>query len=157
MQNPMARVTMLQFRNVAPQPGAHPTMPVLTIHFETFHGHHDSHDLVNPKWLPSNKALQWLALREWKPSDVDGTAMVPEQMYVRVVPTDGGWALARTELMGGRGALEDAAWFDSVDHSDDDETAHDASHGGSHDPDGGAKMVATIDPEDDRGVTMHVE
>lgn len=162
MNQPLARVTALQYRNIAVQPGGHPTMPVLRVHLHTHEDAHDHHDLPNGDWGVQNAALQFMAKWGWQPSALDGTMarVRDDQVLVPIAPSGenmpGDWGLSQSALHGAQEALENAEWFDPDPGVDGDSAPHSAAHGGGG-PDPGTGNRGGVDHEsEDEGVTAEL-
>jgi hypothetical protein len=157
MNQPLGRVVALQFRNVAAQPGAHPTMPVLRVYIRTPMRTVEHHDLPNGNYVVQNPALQFLALHGYKPSDIDGTHMNIEAdkviLPIAPMPADDSWGLAQDAMSGGEQALREAEWFDGGDIGDAEQTPQHGA-GGSPDPGTGNRggVEEPSDPEPKVGV-----
>lgn len=182
MNQPLGRLVALQFRNIAAQPGAHPTVPILRVHLRVPDGSYHHHDLMNGDWLINNDALQFLALWGHKPSDIGGDSSpssdegsvsdsvpspsredstmrdcLPDKTCVPIAPTGGGeWALAQTAMEGGQDALRNADWFNGDDST---KGGDDGGMGGGGSPDPGTGNrggVENDEPEEETGVTAEM-
>lgn len=150
LTQPMGRVTALQYRNVAPPQGNFPTMPVLRVHIKTFDGATDHHDLLNKSYTVQNKALQFMALYDFRPTEIEGTMVEPDNLAVPVAPTpnNGVWGLAAAAMNGGERALKRAEWFNGVDIQNDDGTEQQPTQGGNSDGGGRGGEAVTDDEHD---------
>lgn len=182
MNQPLGRLVALQFRNIAAQPGAHPTVPVLRVHLRVPDGSYHHHDLMNGGWLINNEALQFLALWGYKPSDIGGDDStmrdcLPDKTCVPIAPVnnqwddDAEWGLAQSAMEGGQDALRDADWFDGDDSTKGGDDNDQSGGGGGPDPGTGnrggveepsdpeeADVTAEVAPEEsDQGVTVNIE
>jgi hypothetical protein len=150
MNQPMGRVVALQYRNVARQPGGHPTVPVLRVYLRTHTDEIEHHDLLNGSYTAQNAALQFMALHGFRPSELDSyTNVEDDQLLVPIAPMPEAesWGLARTALAGGEQALTDAEWFEGLDTDGDDESPSAPAGGGSPDP-GTGNRGGVEDPSD---------
>jgi hypothetical protein len=171
MNQPMGRVVALQYRNVARQPGAHPTVPVLRVYLRTHTDEIEHHDLLNGGYTVQNAALQFMALYDFRPSELSTYTNVEDaQLLVPIapMPQDASWGLARTALLGGEQALTEAEWFEGVDTDPDDESDSAPAGDGSPDPGTGNRggveepsdpdiEAEVADEESDAGVEVTVE
>lgn len=162
MNQPLGRLTALQYRHIAPQPGGHPTMPVLRVHFRAPDAEHYHHDLPNGNWALTNASLQFMALWGYQPSELGGTMhdATADKTLIPVTPTgNGGYAIAQTAMQGGQEALREAEWFDpEVAGVQGEEPTHGPTGGPGPDP-GTGNRGGVEDPseaEDDSGVTAEL-
>lgn len=157
MDQPLGRVVALQFRNIATQPGAHPTMPVLRVYIRTPMRTVEHHDLPSGNYVVQNAALQFLALHDYKPSDIEGTHMNIEDdtlvLPIAPMPREDSWGLAQDAMSGGEQALREAEWFDGVDIEDGEQTPQHGA-GGGPDPGTGNRggVEEPSEPEPEVGV-----
>jgi hypothetical protein len=168
MSQPLGRLVALQFRHVAPQPGAHPTMPVLRVHLRAPDGDYYHHDLPNGDWQLNNESLQFLALWGYKPSDIGShndtmRDCIPDTTCVPIAPTgnawdDTDWGLAETAMEGGQDALREADWFDADDSTKGGDDSNQSGGGGGPDPGTGNRggVEEPSEPEEDTGVSAEM-
>jgi hypothetical protein len=159
MYQPIGRVVKLEYRDM--QPMTTMDTSVLVVHIRGPDGEMYEHPLENSEWSLHNDTLQFVALNDFKPSDIDGTAMDVEQWewYTPVAPTGDGFALAETVLDGGEEALREAEWFGSdkaTNDADDDHSGPDG--GGGPDPSTGNRggVEEPSEAEEDTGVTAEI-
>lgn len=162
MNQPMGRVVALDMRNVARQPGAHPTVPVLRVHIRTHTGKMVHHDLPNGNYTVQNAALQFMALHGYRPSEIEGRTetyvnVEDDKLVIPIAPMPpDSWGLAQDAMSGAEKALREAEWFDGADIEDGDETPQQAAGGGSPDPGTGNRggVEEPSEPEQDTGVAV---
>jgi hypothetical protein len=167
---PLGRVLELEYRDQ--QPKMKMDTSAFVVHFRGPDGDTHEHPLDNPEWVIHNPTLQFMALHDFKPTDVDGTAMgVEDAQWLLPIAPDGddGYLLASEVLDGGVEALEDAEWFNTNHGEESTDGDHRAPHGGGgpdpstgnrggvehEDEEGG--VSAELTPEDDTGVEVIVE
>jgi len=161
MNQPMARVVKLEYRDMNPK--VKMDTSAFVVHLRGPDGEMHEHPLENPEYLIHNPTLQFMALNGFQPSTIEGTSMNVEewQWLIPVAPDgDGGYLLASNVLDGGVKALEDAEWFDASDDSDDADGDDSGPHGGGGpDPStgnrGGVEEPSEAE-EDDSGVTAEL-
>lgn len=179
MQQPMARVVKLEYRDINPKVKIDTS--AFIVYLRGPDGEIHEHPLENPEWMIHNPTLQFMALYNFKPSDIEGTAMnvagsssdpaidsddesseeVEDANWLLPVAPDGddGYLLAENVLEGGIEALEDAEWFSASDDSDgadgDDSDPH---GGGGPDPSTGNRggVEEPSEAEEDTGVTAEL-
>ena len=165
MHQPIGRVVKLEYRDL--QPKMKRDTSALIVHIRGPDGDMYEHPLENGAYLIDNHALQYMALNDIKPSDINGTSMNVEdwKWYTPVAPTGDGFGLAQTALKGGQAALRDAEWFgadDSSERADDGDSGPNGGGGGDGGDKGGAKIEHTDDDisaelTEDSGVEVTVE
>ena len=173
MNQPMARVVKLEYRDMNPK--VKMDASAFIVHLRAPDGEMYEHPLENPEWMVHNPTLQFMALYNFKPSDIEGTSMNVEDAnwLLPVAPDgDGGYLLAAHVLEGGIEALEDAEWFSASDDSGGTDGDHSGPHGGGGpDPSTGNRggveepsegeedtgVSAELTPEKNAGVEVKVE
>ena len=149
MNQPMARVVKLEYRDMNPK--VKMDASAFIVHLRAPDGEMYEHPLENPEWMVHNPTLQFMALYNFKPSDIEGTSSPSQEgdsasepsgsdtsmnvedanWLLPVAPDgDGGYLLAAHVLEGGIEALEDAEWFSASDDSDGSDGDHSGPHGG---------------------------
>lgn len=149
MHQPMGRVVALQYKDVQPKMAADTS--VLFVHIRTHEDQMVEFPLDNPQYMVHNQSLQFMAVYDIKPSDIDGTYMNVED-WMWTVPLgktpDGGWGLAAHIFEGAASTLQSKDWFDAADDSDGDGKSQ-ATGGGSPDPGTGNRGGVDHDAEGD--------
>lgn len=140
----MGRVVSLAYRDLRPR--LQQDASALIVAFRAPDREVYEHALGNQRWHVACPTLQFMALHDIKPSDIDGTKMSVESMSLTVPITfDGGeYLLAQNALEGGQEALEDAKWFGAPKARKPHSRPSDASGGGSDD-NGGGKGPAAVE------------
>ena len=154
---PTGRVVKLNYRDA--QPKLTQDTSTFDVHFHAPDGEYYRHTLPNTGWSVENPTLQFLALNNMKPSDIDGTAMNVEDRHwlAQLAVTEEGFLLHGMELSGGRGALENAEWFSPHDDEESDSGQSQPIGGGSDSDGGGQVGVKLADEDSDSGVTVEIE
>ena len=164
MNQPMGRVVALDMRNVAQQPGAHPTVPVLRVYIRMHTGDMVHHDLLNSNYTVQNAALQFMALYGYRPSTIEGYTEtyvnVEDDMLVLPIapmPAQESWGLAQDAMSGGEKALREVEWFSGADIKDGEKPDSPPAGGGSDGDGGGHIGVEKTDEDSDAGINVEVK
>ena len=180
MNQPMGRLEALQFREAAfyTGDGRVGSIDVLRIHFRAPDADYYQFDLQNGDWQLSNKALQFLANWNYRPSQIGGRDETMRNCHddkvliPLAVMDDGTYGLSENAMQGARKALENAEWFASDTEKESSDDGPDAAGGGGgpdpgtgnrggveepSEPEQPTGVSAEMAPEDsDKGVTVNV-
>lgn len=157
MNQPLGRVLRLRYRDVQPKVAADTS--VLEVDIRTHEDEIISQPLDNPQWMVHNQALQFMAVYDIKPTDIDGTSMDVED-WQWLVPLgtdgDGGWGLAAHIFEDAASTLRSKDWFDAGDDTKDDDNGPGPHGGGGPDPGTGNRGGVDHDAEDERDVSAEL-
>lgn len=150
MNQPLGRVIELQYRDEKPKLAIDSS--ALVVRFRAPDAEVYEHPLENGEWLIGNAALQFMAINNIKPSDIEGTKMNVESwvLDIPVAPDgDGGYLIAQNAMSDAESALREAEWFGAYPSEKPNSGHPDAP---DDDSDGGGGSPARVD--DDTGVEI---